>query len=258
MTAEKERRGIQSVEIGTKLLLALANNGLPMPLRDVAKGAGITISKAHPYMVTFTKVGFVVQTAAGFYELGPLALDLGLVRLQRLDTLKESAPHIEGLAIKTGMSVAVTVWGNRGPTVVRLEQPAQPLHMALRVGTVMSMTNTATGRLFAAFLPPAKIERLLNEERPRSGGKPSAAFDDKVLARIRASGVSVARGKPLPGVSAIAAPVLGAMGQIELGVTLIGPAAMFDAVGEAALTAELKQCVRLISKRLGSRAAEES
>ena len=33
--------------------------------------------------------------------------------------------------------------------------------MNLRTGTVMSLTNTATGRLFAAYLPPKVVERLL-------------------------------------------------------------------------------------------------
>lgn len=36
-----------------------------------APRAGITIGKAHPYLVSFCKVGFVVQDDAGSYEIGP-------------------------------------------------------------------------------------------------------------------------------------------------------------------------------------------
>src|SRR5437762_330692 len=81
---EKPRRGIQSIEIGSQLLVALARHVSPMALRDVAKQAGMSAGKAHPYLVSFAKVGFVVQDAAGRYELGPLALQLGLAKLQRL------------------------------------------------------------------------------------------------------------------------------------------------------------------------------
>ena len=43
---EKERRGIQSIEVGGQLLLALAAHGRPMPLRDLAKAAGMPAAKA--------------------------------------------------------------------------------------------------------------------------------------------------------------------------------------------------------------------
>ena len=94
----------------------------------------MTAGKAHPYMVSFLKVGFVTQTAVGHYELGPLALQLGLTRLQRMDPVKEASALIEALADETSQSVAVAVWGNFGPTIVRLEEPAQPLHVNLRTG----------------------------------------------------------------------------------------------------------------------------
>jgi hypothetical protein len=156
---EKPRRGIQSIEIGTQLLVALGRHVAPMALRDLGKSAGIPVGKAHPYLVSFLKVGFVVQDSAGRYELGPLALQLGLAKLQRLDPIKEASPLIEALASETEQSIAVAVWGNFGPTVVRLEEPIHPLHVNLRTGTVMSLAYTATGRLFAAYLPPKVVEK---------------------------------------------------------------------------------------------------
>src|SRR3954451_5252312 len=170
---EKNRRGIQSIEIGSGLLLQLAMQVRPVALKDVAKAAGMTAGKAHPYMVSFLKVGFVTQTAGGHYELGPLALQLGLTRLQRMDPVREASQFIEGLAHETGQSVAVAVWGNLGPTIVRLEEPIQPLHVNLRTGTVMSLTNTATGRLFSAYMPPKVIERLIRTE-----GAPQSNAED--------------------------------------------------------------------------------
>src|SRR4051812_14159939 len=140
---EKSRRGIQSFEIGTQLLVELAKHVKPMALKHMAKAAGMSTGKAHPYLVSFMKVGFVTQDASGSYELGPLALQLGLSRLQRLDPVKEASPFIEELAAQTEQSVAVAVWGNLGPTVVRLEEPIHALHVNLRTGTVMSLAHTA-------------------------------------------------------------------------------------------------------------------
>ena len=55
------QRGIQSVEIGGALLLVLARSRTSMPLRDLAKAAGMTPSKAHPYLVSFSKLGLIFQ-----------------------------------------------------------------------------------------------------------------------------------------------------------------------------------------------------
>jgi len=193
---EKSRRGIQSVEIGSALLLQLARHVRPLALKDLAKASGMTAGKAHPYMVSFLKVGFVTQTEAGHYELGPLALQLGLTRLQRMDPVKEASQLIEALANDSGQSIAVAVWGNLGPTIVRLEEPIEPLHVNLRTGTVMSLTNTATGRLFAAYMPPKVVERILNDELQRLGtrkdakGAPEHEELDAALAETRDDGAA--------------------------------------------------------------------
>lgn len=260
MAADKPRRGIQSIEIGTGLLLQLAKKGVPLPLRDIARGAGITIGKAHPYLVSFCKVGFVTQDAAGYYELGPLALQLGLVRLQRLDAVKEATPLVEALALETGLSIAVAVWGNLGPTVVRLEQPSQPLHIAVRVGTVMSVANTATGRLFAAYLSHGDVAPLMSHAVASYGGLPEdtarAPAEDmpEILAQIRSRGVSRTLGRPIPGVNALAAPVFDSTGNLVLAVTAMGPAAVFDASWDGMVVTALCKCAAEISSRLGFRA----
>ena len=53
------QRGIQSVEVGGQLLRALAHHGRPMALKDLAREAGMTPAKAHPYLVSFGKLGLI-------------------------------------------------------------------------------------------------------------------------------------------------------------------------------------------------------
>jgi DNA-binding IclR family transcriptional regulator len=75
-------RGIQSIEVGGRLLRALARVGEPMMLRDLAREAGMTPAKAHPYLVSFSRLGLVERNdIAGRYEVGALALELGLCQL---------------------------------------------------------------------------------------------------------------------------------------------------------------------------------
>src|SRR3546814_13316605 len=92
--AQEGRRSIQSVETGFPLLAALVEADTPLTLRDLASRAGMTSAKAHPYLVSFTRVGLVQQDdSTGQYELGPFALQMGLVSLQRLDPARVALPH---------------------------------------------------------------------------------------------------------------------------------------------------------------------
>jgi DNA-binding IclR family transcriptional regulator len=254
---EKGRRGIQSIEIGSSLLLQLARHVRPMPLKDLAKAADMTAGKAHPYMVSFMKVGFVIQTEAGHYELGPLALQLGLSKLQRMDPVKEASQVIEALAQETGQSVAVAVWGNLGPTIVRLEEPVQPMHVNLRTGTVMSLTNTATGRLFSAYMPSKVIEKLLANQPARSAegvlGAQSVQTEgyEAALAEVRKHGISRTLGQPIPGIDALCAPVFDFSGHIVLGLLVMGPSATFDSDWGGSVAKPLLRCAADISRRIG-------
>jgi DNA-binding IclR family transcriptional regulator len=254
---EKARRGIQSVEIGSQLLVELARHVAPMALKDLAKAAGMSTGKAHPYLVSFLKVGFVTQNASGSYELGPLALQLGLTRLQRLDPVKEASPLIEDLAAETGQSVAIAVWGNLGPTIVRLEEPIHPLHVNLRTGTVMSMAHTATGRLFAAFLPPKVVEKLVAEDVARQSGRAggpmqlSRAQVEDAIIETRRHGLSRTIGQPIPGINAFCAPVFDSAGNLVLGITAMGPEATFDNDWNGKVAVPLRACAVEVSRRLG-------
>lgn len=255
---EKTRRGIQSIEVGMKLLLALGRHGRPMPLKDLSKAAGMPTGKAHPYLVSFAKVGFVVQDAiTGYYWLGPTAIQLGLVSLQVLNSVREATPDAERLAEVTGHSVALSVWGNHGPTIVRLVDPIYPLHTNLRTGTVMSLAGTATGRLYAAFLPRQLIEQSMAEDYKRLGpdiAKPLKPEEvEKQLVEIRRYGLSRSVGNPTPGVNSFAAPVFDYSGNIVLGITLMGSSGVFDPSWDGPQAKAVKACAAEVSKRLGHR-----
>jgi DNA-binding IclR family transcriptional regulator len=258
---EKSRRGIQSVEIASRLLQALARRVKPMALKDAAQAAGMSANKAHPYMVSFLKVGFVAQDgASGHYELGPLALQLGLAKLQRLDPVKEALPHIGELAEQTDQSIAVAVWGNLGPTIVRLEEPTHPLHVNLRTGTVMSLMNTATGRLFAAFMPPKVIEKAMQGELARMGAVGTSPLTqaefDLLVSETRRHGLSRSLSQPIPGIDAFCAPVFDSAGNIVLGLLAMGPSATFDSAWDGKVATALRRCASEVSRKLGYEVGE--
>ncbi|HEY4083486.1 MAG TPA: IclR family transcriptional regulator [Burkholderiaceae bacterium] len=244
-------RGIQSVEVGGQLLVALAHHGRPMALKDLAQAAEMPAAKAHPYLVSFIKLGLVAQELeGGRYGLGPLALQLGLISLQQYDPVRLATPRIEELAVQLGHSVAIAVWGNRGPTVVRVAEAPSPVHVSMRHGTVMSLRGTASGLVFAAHLPRAMVRAALASAGERASL--DAAFE-AALDQVRKEGVATTRDAVVHGVSALAAPVFDDKGSLALCLIVLGPSGAIDLKLHGAVAPVLKQVAEALSRQLGCR-----
>ncbi|WP_213956556.1 MULTISPECIES: IclR family transcriptional regulator [unclassified Variovorax] len=266
----RQQRGIQSVEVGGQLLRALVHHGRPMALSDLAREADMAPAKAHPYMVSFGRLGLIEQDpVSGQYLLGPLAMQLGLIGLQQNNPVQIASPLIEALAASIGQTVAIAVWGDRGATIVRLAESPAAVHVVMRHGTVFSLTDTASGRLFGAYMEPAVVKRFLEEERSRrkqrdrgdptpQPGMPAAApvpnwreFETH-LEEVKRHGLSRSTGEIVPGVNAMAAPVFDHKGTIVLAVTAIGAAGVFDSSWDGEVARALKACASQVSRRLGA------
>ncbi|MFP5397111.1 MAG: IclR family transcriptional regulator [Gammaproteobacteria bacterium] len=251
--AARGSRGIQSIEVGGQLLLALAHHGRPMALKDLARDAGMPPAKAHPYLVSFGKLGLVERDAAsGHYGLGPLALQLGLISLQQFDPVRLATAVIDELAHAIGHTMAIAVWGNRGPTIVRVAPPPGAVHVAMRHGTVMSLTGTASGWLFAAWRPWVEVAPLLAIERTAASGAPMSDESwHRRLDEVRRRRLARVVDASLPGVSALAAPVFDDCGALLLSLTAIGPTAALDTRWDGATAQRLCAAADGLSRRLG-------
>ena len=162
---DKERAGIQSVEVGFLLLEGLTRSRGPLMLKDLAASAGMSAAKAHRYLVSFQRLGLVVQDSrTAHYDLGPAALKLGLASLSRLDAVRLARERMPALMQTIGHTLALAVWGNRGPTIVHWEESSQAVTANLRLGDVMPLLSSATGRCFAAHMPREAVAPMLQDE----------------------------------------------------------------------------------------------
>lgn len=253
-----DRRGIQSIEVGGALLQALVRHGAPMILKELARAAGMPPAKAHPYLVSFGKLGLIEQDPlTGRYGLGAFALQMGLSALHGLNPLRVATPEAAKLSDEIGQNVAIAVWGNQGATVVSIEECSRQVHVNMRVGTVMNLVTSATGRVFAAFLPARLTETLIAEELAHlaRAADPSLCLTrsqlDAELKEIRRQRLARAVGQPIPGINAFCAPVFDHNGHIALTITAMGAADSFDADWHGPLAEKLRGCAESISARLG-------
>ncbi|MFM2036668.1 MAG: hypothetical protein RL459_1933 [Pseudomonadota bacterium] len=247
----RSSRGIQSVEVGGQLLKALARTGRRMALKDLAREADMSPAKAHPYLVSFGKLGLIEQDpVSGHYGLGQLAVQLGLISLQQVDPVRLAIAELPALAQRLGSTVSIAVWGAAGPVIVRVEQGPNAVNVVMRHGMPASLSHTGTGKIFAAYMERSQIEPALVAE-----GLPGA-MDDPVfsaeLADIRRLGLSRVRDELLPGISAMGVPVFDGFGRLALAIAVIGPSVGLDLRPEGEQAQALMAVGLSLSMRLGA------
>jgi DNA-binding IclR family transcriptional regulator len=242
--------GVNSLELGLRLARVLASHGSPQALKDIAAAAGMSPAKAHRYLVSLIRAGMAEQDSeSSRYRLGPLALELGLGALNGLDVLKFGGETIVELRAKIDETVLLAIWGNKGPVVVRWEESSRPVATNVRAGWVMPLANSATGRLFAALLPPGATAGLLKAELARNPG--ARASHAARLAGIRASGISCVEGDLLLGVAAVAAPVFGQDGGMVAAIAALGMQGAIDISPGGPVVGAVKQSALALSHRIG-------
>lgn len=254
----KERAGIQSVEVGFTLLQALGKAPGPLMLRDLAAAAGMSAAKAHRYLVSFQRLELVVQDSQTTrYDLGPAALKLGLASLARLDAVKLARQRVTALMEAIGHTVAFAVWGNHGPTIVHWEESPSAVTVNLRLGDVMPLLSSATGRCFAAYASKDAIAPLLRDElarvnkQGRTDVPTTMAQVRALLDEVRARGAARVVDVLLPGIVAFCVPVFDADAHMVLGIVALGPNGTFDPEWQGTVHAPLAQAALQLSRDLG-------
>jgi DNA-binding IclR family transcriptional regulator len=258
----KAQRGIRSLETGGAILKALALSQDPMKLRDLAEAVDIAPAQLHPYLVSLRAIRMVEQTETGLYQLGPFALELGLSRLRAQNAYHEAIRRVGTLAEETRLMVALSVWGLHGVTIVHVTEGSAQIHANVRAGGGFMMTSTATGRLFAAFHSPALTEPVIARELRDSAAANAPTFDEAryraEIAAIRARGYETTLDAPIPGVSAVTAPVFDYSGTMQLGVTVVGPTPLIDLAPQGRTVQAVLDFTGRLSADLGHGAAQHA
>jgi DNA-binding IclR family transcriptional regulator len=212
-----DRRGIQSVEIGLRVIESLRRAEGPLTLKDLAALAELPASNCHRYCASFVRCGFLIQDIrTGRYDLGPRLLQAGLAALSRVDSVAVATETLERLVDETGHTGLLAIWGDAGPTIIRWMQGRMAVRTSLSAGSTLPVLTSATGRIFLAYLPARQTAALAE-------GEAAGTIDHlDVAAKVRAAGITQVYGEHIPGLSAVAAPILDHHGEAVAVLTLVG------------------------------------
>lgn len=255
--AESGNQGIKSIEVGARVLIALERGHGPLSLSEVARLSDLHPAKAHRYLTSLIRTGLAARDPnSGTYDLGPAARRLGIESLRRVDVVRIAAKHAMELRDETGHTVNVAVWSDAGPVLVDWVTGAHTLPIVIRVGSTLPLLDSAVGQVFISFLPRAITKDAVASQTAqgttrRRSAKEISALRDGIIA----DGYARTRDQMILGLSALAAPVFNAAGELESVMGLVLPART-KAAEVAALGPQLRQSADRASTELGHQPAD--
>jgi DNA-binding IclR family transcriptional regulator len=253
---DKGQQGVQALETGLGVLEALINSSRSLMLKEVAERADVHAAKAHRYLVSFVRMGYVVQEDNGLYRLGPTALKAGMACIDQTDALRLARPVLDQLSSELDESYSAAVWGNRGPTIVLWRDSTQPVSVNIRPGSVLPVLSSAAGRIFLAFLEERIVAPFVEKEiRQRKAARSKRLTTmrevEALRAEVRQTGTAVVDGEVREGISAVAVPVFKHDGTLALALNSFGSDRTFDIAPDGAPLSALKRASMQLSHQLG-------
>lgn len=250
--------GIQSVEVAGALIQSLLNADGAAKLADLARSANMPSAKAHRYLVSLMRIGLASQDpVSGRYDLGPLALQLGLKGFTRFEPLRLAEQILRGLLDQVNETGALSVWGQRGPSFVRLIEARHSQAGTMAQSHICPLTWSATGLLYSAFEEPSRTARGIDREleQNRRSNRPMAPQDraslDRLLDQVRQDGLATVSNGGGESIAGIAAPVFDVTGRLAMALTVFGQAGRVDASPDGALARLVADAAQNLSRMLG-------
>ena len=253
-TTPEDKYIVPAVEQAMRVLFRIAqSDSAHMNLTQICEETGIHKSTAFCLLHTLRKYGIVQTQGRGKgYTLGP-----GLIGLSRrfLDTLSAprlADPILADLAGKAGVTAALGLIADDNVFVAAKHEGGIPLGITMRVGHRFPLTFGCHGKAICAFLPETERDALLKEKKLYFHGDPSA-FDRKrfmkEIAKCRRDGFAEDLEETMPGLNAVAAPVIGP-NQRPIGyIVLLGLASLEAVRRYGPMVAE---AAKSLSRQLGA------
>ncbi len=231
MTAPESSGSVQSVDRALTMLELLAADGR-LGVTELAGLIGVHKSTASRLLGTLEAHGLVEQLPdRGRYQLGVGVLRLAGATRGRLDLVRESRPITTALAAELDETINVVILSGREALYLDQVAGSSAIQIHNWVGRRNPMHATANGRVLLAHLSIAETRTILDAAIDGDGRLPRLTPTTTValpalraeLDRIGEQGYAVVSDELEVGLTAVAAPIRGASGDVIASLSASGP-----------------------------------
>ena len=244
--------GVQSVDRALTILSILARLG-QVGVTEIATEIGVHKSTAFRLMSTLEAHELVEQTE----ERGKYRLGLGLVRLAgassaRLEVVQEARPVCRRLASDSGETVNVAILSDSAALYVDQFSGGSALSSHNWVGQHIPLHATSNGKILLSGLERDEVDRRVAQLPAYTNRTITNRRSlHRELDEVRREGYAVATDELEVGLTALAAPIRSAHGDVVASVSVSGPTFRLPDDRVKELVPTVTEAAEQISRRLG-------
>ena len=237
--------GTAAIDRGADLLLRVLESEEPVALTDLASAAGLPKSTASRLVSALERRGLIEQDGErGRLRPGPAILRVAERGMFERNIVEVSRQALDALSEATGETVNLAVPGPGGVEHIAQVDSRHFLGAGQWLGRSVGYEHSANGKVFAAFgRAPAGMAG------ETGGGEAEGAE----LQAVRRDGIATSIDELETGLSAMAAPVWGARGEVIAALSISGPTLRMTPSRIEELRPLLTSEARKLSRRLGHR-----
>jgi DNA-binding IclR family transcriptional regulator len=220
---------------------------------ELAKKLKMAKSTVHGMTSALEELGAVMRDPlTKKYKLGFTLLEIGRSAYSQIDLQTSARPVTEELMEKTQTSVFLGIlnWGQ--VTILDIVESRQDLNITAPVGSTIPLFAGAVGKVFLASMAEeqaAKIVKSKSLPRFTENSIVDTALYFQELRQVREKGYAVDDEEYIPGVRAVASPLMG-LGQLRSAIWAVGFKASLDEKKMQTLSGETQKAAKTISRRI--------
>ena len=255
--ASKKNYYIKSVIKSLNILNLFSESRQELSLSEISKILSLGISTTYRLISTLKYKNYIEQNPHNLkYKLGYAFLNKAfLVSRNEADIIKKSMPYLENLRDFTKESISLAVLDGANIVYIAKADSYELLRTNIEIGKKMPAYNTALGRILLAYLPPEQFnsKRLFSKDNLLISASCSNLDISKFkqyLEKVRREGIAMDNEECVPGIRCMAAPIVGANGEVSTAISISGPTVRFTLEKIDLWKRELVKVARKISFNL--------
>jgi DNA-binding IclR family transcriptional regulator len=229
--------GTAAIDRGADQLVRVLESEQPVGLTELASAAGLPKSTASRLVSALERRGLIEQDGErGRLRPGPAILRVAERSMLERNIVEVSRPALDALSQASGETINLAVRGPEGVEHIAQVDSRHFLGAGQWLGRSVGYEHSANGKVFAAF-----------------GRAPAGAATSEELEMVRRDGFATSIDELEVGLSAMAAPVRGARGEVIAALSISGPTLRMTPARVRELEPILTSEARTLSRRLGHR-----
>jgi DNA-binding IclR family transcriptional regulator len=245
---------IALVEKVIRVVEALKENPIGLPLQQIAVRTGYVKSSVHRILSSLKRLGYIEQDGTGGnYRLGFQFLVLARTLAAKAELVRAARPYLHEIVAEFAETAYLAVLRGDRVMFVDVEEAERDLRLAGPLFAEVHFHATAAGKAIAAFLPQENRDALFQHPHfialtSHTRTSPSEVAQD--WEHVRHEGYAINDEETVPGAVFLAAPVFDSRERVCASISIGMPKARYSPRVATKLVDRLRTACRDFSDRL--------